>query len=44
LVDTNSLKDSILHDYSDTCADADAFWENNNEWGDTTNKIGVMCY
>lgn len=44
LVDTNSLKDSILESYSDTCADADMFWENPSSWGETTDKIGVMCY
>lgn len=44
LVDTNSLKDSIIESYSDTCADADMFWENPSSWGETTDKIGVMCY
>lgn len=44
LVDTNALKDSILESYSDVCADADIFWETPSIWGETTNKIGVMCY
>lgn len=44
LVDTNALKDSILNDYGDTCADADMFWENPSSWGEHVNKIGVMCY
>ena len=44
LVDTNSLKDSIIESYSDTCADADMFWESPSSWGETTDKIGVMCY
>ena len=44
LVDTNALKDSILESYSDVCADADIFWETLSIWGETTNKIGVMCY
>ena len=44
LVDTNALKDSILESYSDTCADADMFWESRQVWGENINKIGVMCY
>lgn len=44
LVDTNALKDQILKEYSDTCADADIFWERPTVWGETVNKIGVMCY
>lgn len=44
LVDTNALKDSILTDYGDTCADADIFWENPTVWGENVEKIGVMCY
>lgn len=44
LVDTNALKNSILESYSDTCADADIFWETPSIWGETTNKIGIMCY
>lgn len=44
LVDTNALKSSILESYSDVCADADIFWETPSIWGETTNKIGVMCY
>ena len=44
LVDTNSLKDSILEQYSETCADADMFWQNPSTWGENTDKIGIMCY
>lgn len=44
LVDTNSLKDQILQSYSETCTDADEFWEKPSLWGETTNKIGIMCY
>lgn len=44
LVDTNALKDQILDSYSDTCADADVFWEHPSTWGENVNKIGVMCY
>lgn len=44
LVDTNSLKDQIIESYSETCADADLFWEHPTVWGENINKIGVMCY
>lgn len=44
LVDTTALKDQILNEYSDTCADADTFWENPTTWGESIEKIGVMCY
>ena len=44
LVDTNALKDAVLESYSDTCADADMFWDTPAIWGENTNKIGVMCY
>lgn len=44
LVDTNALKDQIITDYSDVCADADIFWESPSSWGENINKIGVMCY
>lgn len=44
LVDTNALKDQILKSYSDTCADADMFWESHSSWGESVNKIGIMCY
>ena len=44
LVDTNALKDQILNDYGDTCTDADVMWENPVIWGESLNKIGVMCY
>lgn len=43
LVDTTALKDSIIQQY-DNCADADEFWEHPTSWGETINKIGVMCY
>ena len=44
LVDTTSLKDSILAEYEDSCCDADNWWEAHSTWGEQTNKIGVMCY
>ena len=44
LVDTNALKDQILTEYAETCADADMFWENAAAWGEAVNKIGIMCY
>lgn len=44
LVDTNALKDQILTDYSDSCSDADLLWENPSSWGESINKIGIMCY
>lgn len=44
LVDTNSLKDQILLEYGSTCADADAYWQNPSKWGESVNKIGIMCY
>ena len=44
LVDTNALKDQIIESYGDSCADADTFWENPSSWGETINKIGIMCY
>lgn len=44
LVDTNSLKDQILIDYDDTCIDADIMWEDPSSWGESVNKIGIMCY
>ena len=44
LVDTNALKDQIIESYDDSCADADMFWENPRTWGETVNKIGIMCY
>ena len=44
LTDTNALKDQILTDYDDTCTDADIMWENPSLWGETVNKIGIMCY
>ena len=44
LVDTTALKDQIIHDYSDTCAEADEFWEPQYIPWDDHKKIGVMCY
>ena len=44
LVDTNSLKESILAEYSESCCDADSWWEVHSTWGEQTDKIGVMCY
>lgn len=44
LVDTTALKDQIIKDYGDTCADADTFWENPSSWGESIEKIGIMCY
>lgn len=44
LVDTNSLKESILASYGDTCADADDYWLSPSKWGENINKIGIMCY
>ena len=44
LVDTNTLKEQILQLYSDTCTDADIFWEDSAAWGQEDGKIGVMCY
>lgn len=43
LVDTTALKDQIIHDYKN-CADADLFWENQSIWGESVDKIGIMCY
>lgn len=44
LVDTNALKDQILTDYDSTCVAADMMWENWSTWGESINKIGIMCY
>lgn len=44
LVDTNALKEQMLQQYEDKCADADIMWENPSSWGEAINKIGVMCY
>ena len=44
LVDTTALKDQILMEYGDMCADADMLWMNPSLWGENLNKIGVMCY
>ena len=44
LVDTTALKDQIIEEYGETCTDADAMWENPSSWGESINKIGVMCY
>lgn len=45
LVDTNALKNNILAEYGDTCADADEHWEpRSGQWNNEEGKIGVMCY
>ena len=44
LVDTNSLKDSILSEYEENCCDADEWWSAHSSWGEQKDKIGVMCY
>lgn len=44
LVDTTALKDSIIEQYNNNCTNADMFWESPNSWGESINKIGVMCY
>lgn len=45
LVNTTALKDQLVRDYSDCCVDADRMWERTSEeWGEYTDKIGVMCY
>lgn len=44
LVDTTALRDQIVEQYSDSCTNADMFWENPSSWGESINKIGVMCY
>lgn len=44
LVDTTALKDQILANYADTCTNADTFWESPTTWGESVNKIGIMCY
>lgn len=41
LVDTTTLKEQIVQQYSDSCAD---YWEGPSSWGETQNKIGIMCY
>ena len=46
LVDTTALKDQLLKEYSDSCAEADLLWERTpGLWSaEDLNKIGVMCY
>lgn len=44
LVDTTALKDCIIEQYADSCANADLLWESPSFWGESINKIGVMCY
>lgn len=41
LVDTNALKEQVLAEYGDVCVD---YWEGPCSWGETSNKIGIMCY
>jgi hypothetical protein len=46
LVDTTALKDQLLKEYGDSCAEADMLWERTpGLWStEDLNKIGVMCY
>lgn len=44
LVDTNSLKESILAEYGDNCCEADTWWDVRSTWGEHQDKIGIMCY
>lgn len=44
LVDTISLKDSIVQEYPEVCQDADVYWRAHVDWGLNSHKIGVMCY
>ena len=44
LVDTNSLKESILAEYGDSCCEADTWWDARSTWGEHQDKIGIMCY
>lgn len=44
LVDTNSLKESILNEYAGACCDADIWFETKTSWGEQKNQIGIMCY
>ena len=46
LVDTTALKDQLLREYGDSCAEADMLWERTpGLWStEDLNKIGVMCY
>lgn len=44
LVDTNTLKNSIINEYEGVCCNADDWWEARHTWGEQKNEIGVMCY
>ena len=44
LVDTNALKEQIIQQYNDKCTDVDTLWEHPSVWGESIDKIGVMCY
>ena len=45
LVDSTALKEQLIHEYSDSCIEATNYWINeSNSWGETSKKIGVMCY
>lgn len=48
LVDTNTLKNSILAEYTEVCQDGDEIWKVANrspQWGeDFAAKIGICCY
>ena len=45
LTDTTALKEQLIHDYGDSCEEADLLWERQpGTWTNEANKIGVMCY
>ena len=44
LVDTDSLKESLLAEYGDVCCNANDWWCAHSTWGEQINKIGIMCY
>lgn len=44
LVDTLATRSSIITDYPDLCQEADGWWQARRGWGESPEKIGVMCY
>lgn len=45
LTDTTALKEQLIHDYGDSCVEADLLWERQpGTWTNEATKIGVMCY
>lgn len=46
LVDTTALKDQLIEEYGDSCAEADMLWEHTpGMWSiEDKHKIGIMCY